>query len=293
MCKRPLKTNLGFLVACRDCTTCRSNKVRDYVGRCLAEAQTSTKALAVTLTYADNDNPSAAILNIKDVQDFIKRLRKKYKVRYIGAGEYGSKKGRAHWHLALFFKGDYPKFPKDQNTHWDKWPHGHVHFQEPDFKGYYYILKYILKGKEAGTNVNKFLLSKKPPLGDEWLRSYAKEFAAQRLSPQNFEFRFHGVNWRNGDQIKFFLTGVTRDNFLEYYKKHWANMYDDKPKFSEKLMEYEARRDRYKRIEEREKQWHEENPEPENQMLKEQWFKDLKELGRELAQMRLMLGPGT
>lgn len=80
------------MVACRTCQLCRSNRVNDLVGRSFAEQCTASASYAVTLTYR-GDGPETALLRYRDIQLFLKRLRKDgYTVRYICAGEYGSKK---------------------------------------------------------------------------------------------------------------------------------------------------------------------------------------------------------
>lgn len=61
-----------------------------------------------TLTYSDENLPANDSVSPREVQLFIKRLRKLYpvKFRYFAVGEYGEDSGRPHYHLALFgFKG--------------------------------------------------------------------------------------------------------------------------------------------------------------------------------------------
>ena len=115
MCITPNRLDDGTEVACRKCKLCKRNRVNDLVGRCIAESRYSKKTYAVTLTYANDAGVNAVTLVYKDVQDFMKRLRKRYNVRYIVAGEYGTAKGRAHWHIILFFKDDYPEIKRLTN----------------------------------------------------------------------------------------------------------------------------------------------------------------------------------
>lgn len=58
----------------------------------------------VTLTYSDDNIPRGNSLDPRDLQKFIKRLRKSQatKLRYYAVGEYGGTTGRPHYHLALF-----------------------------------------------------------------------------------------------------------------------------------------------------------------------------------------------
>ena len=106
----------GQKAACRHCLRCRRNRVDCLVGRCLAEKAVSDGVLGVTLTYK-GDVPGSVTLLTADVQKFVRSLRKAgHKVRYMIAGEYGERKGRAHWHAVLFFKGKVPSLPIGRST---------------------------------------------------------------------------------------------------------------------------------------------------------------------------------
>ena len=166
MCISPCRLDNNQEVACRMCWQCRKRKVSDYVGRCIAEAKMSNKTLAVTLTYGDDklkdhEKVHAVTLVYKDVQDFLKRLRKNYKVRYIVTGEYGSAKGRSHWHIILFFKDSYPQVTSNKRVDWKYWDKGHSYFQEPDWKGFEYCLKYVLKDQTSRQSDSHLAMSKK------------------------------------------------------------------------------------------------------------------------------------
>lgn len=109
MCIAPNTLPDGTKVGCRECWQCRETKVDDWVGRCIAESKTALRTFSITLTYGrderDNvDHIRAALLTYSDVQMYFKRLRKSgYVVRYFAVGEYGSAKGRSHWHLIVFY----------------------------------------------------------------------------------------------------------------------------------------------------------------------------------------------
>lgn len=216
-------------VACRYCWQCLENRKNDFAGRCIAEQETSDGVLAVTLTYGGgDDNPNAAILVYKDFQDFLKRLRKAgYKVRYIVAGEYGEKKGRAHWHAVLFFKGKVPKVDiNDPYYMWTEgkanfWPHGFSYFQHAEHDGFYYLLKYAVK--EVGSDdVYHLAMSKKPPLGDAWVKDYAQFHVDQGLAPKSYKYQFNHVRRKDGTIREYMMQGKTRENFMDYYLAKYA-----------------------------------------------------------------------
>lgn len=59
----------------------------------------------ITLTYDENNLPADGSLRIKDVQDWLKRLRfsiQPRRVRYFAVGEYGDTTFRPHYHVAMF-----------------------------------------------------------------------------------------------------------------------------------------------------------------------------------------------
>lgn len=92
-------------VPCGWCVNCRQNKRQSWVYRLQAEAKEYPLSLFVTLTYDDEHLPierigsdlfqtNVAVVSKRDVQLFMKRLRKKYedyKMRYFVTSEYGAK----------------------------------------------------------------------------------------------------------------------------------------------------------------------------------------------------------
>lgn len=229
MCVAPCKLADGTEVACRYCWQCKRNKINDYVGRCIAESKFSTQTYAVTLTYAQEAGVSSVTLVYKDIQDFLKRLRKRYNVRYIVAGEYGTKKGRAHWHIVLFFKGKVPEVKQDVRVNWKYWPHGFSYFQKPDWKGFQYVLKYVLKDQTADSADNHLAMSKKPPLGYEFFEELAKTHVDQAVVPRSFKYKVGGIRKDNGEEKTFFMQGKTRDNFMNAFKIGWIEKYGEEP----------------------------------------------------------------
>ncbi|MGK7663605.1 rolling circle replication-associated protein [Marinovum sp. E06] len=222
-------------VACRYCWQCRRNRINDLVGRCIAEQKTSTQTLAVTLTYR-GDVVNASTLIYSDFQKFMKRLRRAgYSVRYIVAGEYGSKKGRAHWHAILFFSGKSPEFPLDTRVEWDAWPHGFAYFQEPDYKGFAYVLKYVLKDQDAEVSRSHLAMSKKPPLGHDFMIQLAEQYVQQKLSPQNAFYSFRDVFDAKGKRRRFFLQGRMREIFIEHFIARYQEVHGTEYPYSEFL----------------------------------------------------------
>lgn len=100
---------LYFLVPCNRCTLCSHRKKQEICARAVCETNSSTSLpLFITLTYNDKYLPSCGLVK-RDLQLFFKRLRKRlddnnieHNLRYLAVGEYGSKHGRAHYHIILW-----------------------------------------------------------------------------------------------------------------------------------------------------------------------------------------------
>lgn len=90
-------------VPCGQCGGCRLDRSRDWAIRCVHESMMHDQCCSLTLTYDKKNNPGTVYH--RDVQLFIKKLRKKYgkkKIRYYMCGEYGDRYNRPHYHLLLF-----------------------------------------------------------------------------------------------------------------------------------------------------------------------------------------------
>lgn len=247
MCITP--TNIdGVEVACRKCWQCRKRRVDDLIGRCIAESKFSDKTYACTLTYGESAGVNAATLVYKDVQKFLKRLRKKFQVRYIVTGEYGTKKNRAHWHIILFFKGKYPepqkmeKFgkPKKRGEYrvvWKYWPHGFTYFQKPDWKGFQYALKYVLKDQDERVKITHIAMTKFPPLGDIYFRELAKQHVEEMILPRNVMYKFRDVRNSKNKIKEFCMQGKTKDLFIRRIRWRWYKKYRKEP-MNEMFEEY-------------------------------------------------------
>ena len=229
MCIAPIKLDDGTEVGCRECWQCRKRRVNDYVGRCIAESKFAKKTYAVTLTYGGDEGVNAVTLIYKDVQDFLKRLRKKYKCRYIVTGEYGSAKGRSHWHIILFFQDNWPEVTSNKRVDWKYWKHGFAYFQEPDWKGFEYCLKYVLKDQTSRQSDSHLAMSKKPPLGHEFFQQLAKQHVEQALVPQTYFYKFGDVRDYKNREKGFMMQGKTRENFMETFINEWEAKYDHEP----------------------------------------------------------------
>lgn len=138
---------------CGRCTLCLAQRTSRKATRVMLEAKTHPFSCDFTLTYRDENLPMVAELEFargvlcdpengiptgrqipslskRDIELFMKRLRKavnaKYpglKIRFILCGEYGSHRGRPHYHVVVFGVSN-----EDAALIESCWQLGHVHF---------------------------------------------------------------------------------------------------------------------------------------------------------------------
>lgn len=246
MCISPVLLETGYLVGCRNCWQCRTNRVDMWVGRNIAETETATASYAVTLTYGRSydgrsDHPQSVQLFYSDIQKLLKRMRKAgYIVRYIVAGEYGSALGRAHWHGIFHFYGDV--LPEWEGVHlrWeqDKWdrvggihipewsihgvPLGHVHIKSATYAHTRYALKYLMKDEADPAKETIVRMSRKPPLGYAYFMQLADETARGGMAIPDLRYTFN-VRTMSGEDRKmpFLLSGTLAEMYLQRYIDTW------------------------------------------------------------------------
>lgn len=195
---------------CRKCWQCRRRRVDDYVGRCLAEASTSSAVSVITLTYAPRTDGYDQRVNSRHFQSFIRAVRDRgHLVRYLGVAERGTRSTkRVHFHALLFWQGDPPDWARHRGyTHIQEWPHGHVYLDDGSTeRAARYACKYLLKGESDASNW--YTLSKKPPLGFQFFVRLAASMAETGHTPQTLTYRV-------GDVPRvFYMTGATRRMFI-------------------------------------------------------------------------------
>ncbi|QCS37030.1 replication initiation protein [Tortoise microvirus 43] len=185
----------------------------------------------MTLTYGRDgyDNVSherAAILTYSDVQKFFKRLRKAgYPLRFLVTGEYGSRKGRTHWHGILFWQG---KVPPDiqllKRINQEQWDHGFSWYEEVFPHSIRYACKYIQKDRKKDDEQRMFSMSKSPPLGHAYFMSRAEQYVDQGLAPQDLFYSFPEV-LREGKPLQFMVRGRLAEMYIQRYIDAWAARY--------------------------------------------------------------------
>lgn len=105
----------GIRVNCGQCIACRIKRTRMWSLRAAHEASQHEHATFLTLTYSNEHLPKNLSVNKRDLQLFIKRLRRRIpnKIRYFACGEYGAPSalerlghlsdiGRPHYHILIW-----------------------------------------------------------------------------------------------------------------------------------------------------------------------------------------------
>lgn len=154
--------NIPF--GCGQCLHCRINKAREWQCRILLESFSYLDNCFVTLTYNLENYPVDGLISKRELQLFLKRLRKKLdkKIRYFGVGEYGKKSKRPHYHVILFNVG------VDKKDVIEKaWNKGFILVGDVNKNSARYMTGYVLKGwnrKDFDLNggiMREFMISSK------------------------------------------------------------------------------------------------------------------------------------
>lgn len=194
-------------VPCSKCWGCRLERARQWSIRCMHEKQMHDESCFITLTYNDEHvthGGQSLTLYPRDLQLFLKRLRKKYgqKIKFFACGEYGEKKGRPHYHALIFgldFKDRIPIPTRGENPLYTSpslqqlWSAnnmaiGDVSIGDVTFESASYVARYIMKkklGKTAGHYKRVGIepeftrMSRRPGIGAGWYDKYKSDVYPQ------------------------------------------------------------------------------------------------------------------
>ena len=205
---------------CGQCIGCRLDYSKEWATRCVCESKLWKENYFVTLTYDEDHlpirselinkdtgqiytNPGdwGSCLEPKDMQKFIKDLRRYWKyhynhdnIRFFYCGEYGEKGKRAHYHIILF---NLP-IPQDHldylfaNENFEPlyrcdiieklWGKGIVTVGEVTFSSSAYVARYITKKQKGHEALDDYLktgripefvnMSRKPGIGHDYFQEY-------------------------------------------------------------------------------------------------------------------------
>lgn len=164
-------------VPCNQCRGCRERRQRDWSIRIHHESKLYDLNSFVTLTFNQNDYPESGSIAKRDVQLFMKRLRKARghdRIKYYACGEYGDGNGRAHYHAILLNCGFLDRKYHSTTPRGDKlytsddlselWPCGHSWIGDVTLKSARYVAGYVNK-KMVGDKATEYYLRRHPYSG--------------------------------------------------------------------------------------------------------------------------------
>lgn len=148
---------------CGKCVSCKQRIVSQWCFRLQVEDRHASSSYFITLTYDNYNLPRSEnnypTLLKKDVQLFMKRLRKKQKrkIRYYAVGEYGSDHDRPHYHIIMFNLEGCQQIGYSENGYMEytnnnvnkAWNKGGVNIRSVGGENIAYTLKYIDKEKRV------------------------------------------------------------------------------------------------------------------------------------------------
>lgn len=206
--KKIIDTNDFIYVPCQNCVGCRMDYAKVWANRCCLEALDYTHNYFITLTYDSQSIPyssdGVATLFKRDLQLFLKRLRKHFKkyynhdgIRFFACGEYGSEEytQRPHYHIILFncpipdLTPFYSNFNGDMvytsQLIFDLWQRkGFVVIGDCDWRSCAYVGRYVMKkhkGKDKDWYFNNGLMpefctmSRKPGIGYKYYDKHKRD----------------------------------------------------------------------------------------------------------------------
>lgn len=160
----------GIPAGCGTCIACRARKAKSWGVRLQLEMAQHAESLFVTLTYDVENLPAEGSLYKKQLSEYLKRVRSRIhhsfgrKLRFFGCGEYGTRTGRAHYHVLLFGVGMWA------HRHVaEAWPFGFSHIKPADPGAGMYVAGYVVKKLTAqqreGREPEFLLMSRRPGIG--------------------------------------------------------------------------------------------------------------------------------
>lgn len=238
-CLHPISLPDVGTVPCGKCVNCRQNKRNSWVYRLECEARHYPLSLFVTLTYDDEHLPTARIGNDlfaqdvpvvskRDVQLFMKRLRRKYedmRFRYFVTSEYGTQNGRPHYHMILFGFPYTGKVAGDLLA--ESWQNGFVQAHPLTVKEISYVCKYMYEKSIIPSYLQDIreykpfmLCSRDPGIGYHYLTHQIVDF--YRAHPRSYVRTYSGLRMAIP---RYYVDKLYDDDMKEFLKELRSNFY--------------------------------------------------------------------
>lgn len=245
MCLTPYKNKQGIPCPCGKCDVCKKRRASAWGFRLLKEAERSSSAFFITLTYdpehCPKDENGRLTLDKRlrrkymdrhgkeitehtyHISEWIKKLRKimPEKLKYYAVGEYGSTTERPHYHVLLFNadlelligKHYYQMYKYKQllldGTHNIKiktWQYGNISIGKLEHASVNYCLKYMSKDKK----IPKYKGDKRVPE----FALMSKGMGDNYLTPENIK-----LHQENIEHMYCVFENGTKTSLPRYYKQ--------------------------------------------------------------------------
>ena len=187
-------TQVPMVVPCGRCDGCKAARAASWAVRISHEASLRPDNAFVTLTYNDQFLPDDYSVSVREVQLFMKRLRKSIepiRVRYFAVGEYGETSLRPHYHIIIFgysfpdrqlWRVNTRSDPCYRSEHLERlWTKGNSEFGTVTAASGGYVARYSLKKVGGGPGAAKYYERVNPLTGE--IVQCTPEFAVMSTHP--------------------------------------------------------------------------------------------------------------
>ena len=265
MCTNPQKiivNNEEVTVKCGKCATCRKQKAQEWAIKLINERKYYKKACFITLTFDNRilgNKKSKAVAkygakpgfvlktdySMEYFKKFIKRLRKKYKDKYIAyfhVAEYGEKTHRPHHHAIIYginFDEDRKEGALSKTGHTqyisktlnDLWAAGACTVQDCNSNNIIYIAQYSIKKfkqNEEKQYKAKMTFSNRVKMNVKFIRKYPESILKGYLKDEDGKMykipKSYLENLKNDDVKKNQeIYRQYEENIMEYIGNHSNN----------------------------------------------------------------------
>lgn len=232
--------NFELIVKCGKCEECQQERTNNWKYKIHLEAIEAKEKCFITLTYRNNNQKQ---LNKKHLQDFIKRLRHETtnKIKYFGAGEYGTLKGRPHYHIIIInyqpkdLKQIYGNKSKSNKTMYlskrinEIWGHGITTIQQFNIAEVGYIMNYttIKTNQDKLYNQKQIEKRKKELQKLHYKYIHNREWKSLKNAPQEiqkayrheYETKVKTIKDKWQTEFNIASKGLGFDNYIK--KEYW------------------------------------------------------------------------
>ncbi|UDN67595.1 replication initiator protein [robinz microvirus RP_62] len=254
---KSIQSTHAMEIPCNNCMGCKLEKARQWSVRMMHESKFWPQNSFITLTYDDQNVPQDFGLDLRHLQLFFKRLRKRLdqRIRFFACGEYGDENGRPHYHAVVFNYDPPDKLKHSVNEHGDinyssealsgLWTHGFATTADVTHASCSYVARYVTKKIKSGDRFGAeryyrlspvdgafhsvrpefAVMSRRPGIGDEYVKQFKSDF---------YPSGFIVVNGVKQAPPKYYLSKLTEEERHTLQLKNIARNATRRP---EKTME--------------------------------------------------------